>query len=113
MKSAPELFRGDHSQIRTFLDHYECLCALHNVVDDQEKVDSILHYCSTRVQEIIKGMTHFHVPNWDELKNDLLKHFDADLSDERFYEKDLKNFVTIVLPSLSSRCLSIPPILWS
>ena len=94
MKSAPELFRGDHSQIRTFLDHYECLCALHNVVDDQEKVDSILHYCSTRVQEIIKGMTHFHVPNWDELKNDLLKHFDADLSDERFYEKDLKNFVT-------------------
>ena len=39
-------------------------------------------------------MTHFHLPNWDELKNDLLKHFDADLSDERFYEKDLKNFVT-------------------
>ena len=113
MKSAPELFRGDHSQISTFLDHYERLCALHNVVDDQEKVDSILRYCSTRVQEIIEGMTHFHVPNWDELKNDLLKHFDADLSDERFYEKDLKNFVTIVLPSLSSRCLSIPPILWS
>jgi len=94
MKSAPELFRGDHSQIRTFLDHYERLCALHNVVDDQEKVDSILCYCSTRVQEIIEGMTHFHLPNWYELKNNLLKHFDADLSNERFYEKDLKNFVT-------------------
>ncbi|KIM56441.1 hypothetical protein SCLCIDRAFT_29585 [Scleroderma citrinum Foug A] len=95
MKSAPELFRGDHSQIRTFLDHYEHLCALHNVVDDQEKVNSILQYCSTKVQETIEGMPHFHYANWDELRHDLLKYFDANLSDERFYERDLKEFVVI------------------
>ncbi|KIM57881.1 hypothetical protein SCLCIDRAFT_28511, partial [Scleroderma citrinum Foug A] len=93
MKSAPELFRGDHSHIRNFLDHYERLCALHNVVDDQEKVHSILQYCSTKVQETIEGMIHYHIPDWDCLKHDLLKYFDADLSDERFYERDLKNFV--------------------
>ncbi|KIM55666.1 hypothetical protein SCLCIDRAFT_134240 [Scleroderma citrinum Foug A] len=93
MKSAPELFRGDHSHIRNFLDHYERFCALHNVVDDQEKVHSILQYCSTKVQETIEGMIHYHIPDWDRLKHDLLKYFDTDLSDERFYERDLKNFV--------------------
>ncbi|KIM51064.1 hypothetical protein SCLCIDRAFT_33765 [Scleroderma citrinum Foug A] len=93
MKSASELFRGDHSHIRNFLDHYERLCALHNVVNDKEKVHSILQYCSTKVQETIEGMIHYHIPDWDRLKHDLLKYFDADLSDERFYERDLKNFV--------------------
>jgi Aspartyl protease len=92
-KSAPELFRGDYSNIRGFLDHYERLCAFHNVVDDYEKVNSILQYCSAKVRETIEGMAHFHFPDWEELKNDLLKYFDADLSDERFYERDLKQFV--------------------
>ncbi|KIM55079.1 hypothetical protein SCLCIDRAFT_135426, partial [Scleroderma citrinum Foug A] len=38
-------------------------------------------------------MIHYHIPDWDRLKHDLLKYFDTDLSDERFYERDLKNFI--------------------
>ncbi|KIN96989.1 hypothetical protein M404DRAFT_161707, partial [Pisolithus tinctorius Marx 270] len=92
MKSAPELFQGDHTHVCSFLDHYECLCAYHNVTSDQEMVESILQYCNARVREIIEGMAHYYTPDWANLKADLLKYFDADLSDERFFERHLKSF---------------------
>ncbi|KAI5987389.1 hypothetical protein EDD15DRAFT_2372403 [Pisolithus albus] len=62
-KSSPELFQGDCSRVRTFLDHYERLCAFHNVTLDHDMVTSILPYCNTRVREIIEGMPHFHTPH--------------------------------------------------
>ncbi|KIK20364.1 hypothetical protein PISMIDRAFT_13045, partial [Pisolithus microcarpus 441] len=90
-KSSPELFQGDCSRVRTFLDHYERLCTFHNVTTDQEMVTSILQYCNTRVREIIEGMPHFHIPDWVRLKASLLRYFDADIFDERFFERDLKS----------------------
>ncbi|KIK21795.1 hypothetical protein PISMIDRAFT_12077 [Pisolithus microcarpus 441] len=92
-KSSPELFQGDCSQVRTFLDHYDQLCTFHNVTSDQEMVTSILQYCNTRVREIIEGMPHFHTPDWVRLKASLLCYFDADIFDERFFERDLKSLV--------------------
>ena len=93
MKSAPEKFTGEHSYVRPFLEHYERLCTHNNVTTDAEKLHSILQYCSIRVQEIIQGMPHYFTLNWDAFKRDLLKHFDADFSDQRFQETDLKRFV--------------------
>ncbi|KIN97833.1 hypothetical protein M404DRAFT_31897 [Pisolithus tinctorius Marx 270] len=37
-------------------------------------------------------MAHYYAPNWANLKADLLKYFDADLSDERFFKRHLKSF---------------------
>ncbi|KIN95967.1 hypothetical protein M404DRAFT_33705 [Pisolithus tinctorius Marx 270] len=92
MKSAPELLQGDHTHVHTFLDHYEQLCAFHHVNSDQELVKSILQYCNVWVREIIEGMAHYYAPNCANLKADLLKYFNADLSDERFIERHLKSF---------------------
>ncbi|KIN94021.1 hypothetical protein M404DRAFT_35462 [Pisolithus tinctorius Marx 270] len=69
MKSAPELFQGDHTH---------------------ELVELILQYCNAQVREIIEGMAHYYAPNWANLKADLLKYFDADLSDESLVESCLR-----------------------
>jgi hypothetical protein len=92
-RGAPELFQGEYSRVRYFIDHYERLCAIHSVTSDQEKVEAILQYCSSQVRETIEGMTHFFIPNWDYLKEDILKVYDASLADQRFTDTHLRTLI--------------------
>jgi hypothetical protein len=93
-RGAPELFQGEYSRVRYFIDHYERLCAIHSVTSDQEKVEAILQYCSSQVRETIEGMTHFFIPDWDLLKADILKVYDASLAEQRFTDMHLRALIT-------------------
>ncbi|KAH7917598.1 hypothetical protein BV22DRAFT_1026067, partial [Leucogyrophana mollusca] len=74
--------------------HPDCLCITNHITSDNECCATILQYCSTTVHKVIEGMKHFNIPNWDNLKKDILKYFDADRSDERFFKRDLKCFIS-------------------
>jgi hypothetical protein len=91
-KAAPEKFKGHHDDVRDFVEHYEKLLAINNVTADEEKCKAIRTYCSRSVKEVIESMPGYLSCDWDSLKNDLLKYYNADKSDQRFSEKDLTRF---------------------
>jgi hypothetical protein len=91
-KAAPEKFKGHHNDVRDFVEHYEKLLAINNVTADEEKCKAIRTYCSRSVKEVIESMPGYLNQDWDSLKNDLLKYYNADKSDQRFSEKDLTRF---------------------
>src|SRR5215471_20296825 len=91
-KNAPEEFRGDYEAVERFIDHYERLLNQCNVRDDEDKCTRILPYCSRNVRNLIKALDSYQSHDWDQLKEDLLDYYDADLAETRWKEKDLASF---------------------
>jgi hypothetical protein len=83
-KAAPTEFKGNFSEVKSFLKHYEKLCDYHNVSLDSERCESITQYMSRHVTEFIEGLASFRTPNWNTLKADILKYYDADLDLKRY-----------------------------
>jgi hypothetical protein len=92
-KLAPTKFKGDYSKVKKFLTHYKRLLAQNNVVLDREKCESITQYCSRTVGEFIEALPSYTTPNWEQLNQDLLNFYDADLDTKRFKVKHLLRFV--------------------
>ena len=92
-KKAPKKFTGDYREVSRFIRHFEKLCQQHNITSDQDKCDTIRLYCSTSVVEFIEGLKSFIDGEWDTLKKDLEKYYDAALYTQRFKKKDLTEFV--------------------
>ena len=89
---APEKFRGDFDKVKEFIQYYERLCAQNNVTLDAEKCETLLRYCSKRERETIKNIPSYVTPNWNRLKADILKLYDADLDTKRYTIKDVREF---------------------
>ncbi|KZP25473.1 hypothetical protein FIBSPDRAFT_733713, partial [Athelia psychrophila] len=91
-KSAPAKFRGKYNKIREFITHYELLLAQHNVTNNEDRCDLVTRYCSTKVTEFIKALPSYNDNRWDNLRDDLLKYYDADLDSKKYHTPDLSKF---------------------
>ncbi|ETW82650.1 hypothetical protein HETIRDRAFT_57864, partial [Heterobasidion irregulare TC 32-1] len=92
-KKALKKFTGDYREVSRFIRHFERLCQQHDITSDQDKCETIRLYCSTSVVEFIEGLKSFIDGQWDALKKDLEKYYDAALYTQRFKKKDLTEFV--------------------
>jgi len=87
MSSYPSLFK-----VKDFIHHYEWLCAQNNIIDDAEKCEILLRYCSKWEKQTIKNIPSFVSKSWGRLCEDILKLYDADLDATRYKVKDVRNF---------------------
>ncbi len=92
-KSAPPKFTGDFTKLKDFIAHYEKLCALKQVLDDDDKIQNIGQYCSKRVRTFLEGLSSYHTSIWSLFKYDFLKYYDAERDEKRYKEKDLSQYV--------------------
>lgn len=89
---APEKFRGDFHKVKEFVQHYERLCVQNNVTLDTEKCETILRYCSKREKQTIMNIPSYITRDWNRLRSDVLKLYDADLDTKRYKVKDVRDF---------------------
>ncbi|KAJ7772524.1 hypothetical protein DFH07DRAFT_733676, partial [Mycena maculata] len=90
-KNAPPTFRGKYSEVDQFILHYEKLLFQNNVTDHGERCESILQYCSRKVQEFVKASTP-NPPNWPALKDAILKYYDSERAQSTYRPSDVVNF---------------------
>ncbi|KAF7965113.1 hypothetical protein HWV62_45565 [Athelia sp. TMB] len=92
-RSAPEKFSGNYAKVRGFLEHYELLLEQHNVHSEVNKCELVTRYCSKKVTEFIQVLSSYIAKDWNMLKADILKYYDADLDSKRYKEHDLSKLV--------------------
>jgi len=68
-KHAPPLFKGKFWRVTRFVELY-----CHN----RDKCKGIVEYCSQTVEDFITSCPNFITPNWEGLKEDILKYYDAE-----------------------------------
>lgn len=105
-RTAPEKFKGKYNKIKSFITHYELLLEQNNVHSDADKCEIITRYCSRTVTDFIQALQSYTNKNWKNLKEDLLKYYDADLDTKKYNPRDLdklaKTFREKKMRSLSS-----------
>ena len=92
-KAAPKKFKGDFSEVKKFIKHYEKLCDYNQVTSEKDKCETVTQYTSRHVSEFIEGLSSYEDSDWDQLKADILKYYDADLDTKRYKRKDLLSYV--------------------
>ncbi|KAF9526833.1 hypothetical protein CPB83DRAFT_740099, partial [Crepidotus variabilis] len=96
-KNAPKTFQGKSSTVLRFIDHVERLFALHHIVNNDDRCNAILDYVTTKVADFIRISAHFPtaiIPgDWDELRDEILKYYDADRQQSRYKPADLQAFL--------------------
>ena len=92
-KHAPPLFKGDYSRVTRFIELYDQLLEYHQVNTDKDKCKGILEYCSQSVEDFITSCPTYIRPNWDRLKEDILKYYDAERMDTRIQLGDFVLFL--------------------
>lgn len=92
-KAAPEKFKGRYTKVRAFIIHFELLLEQNNVTANKDKCELISRYCSRSVSEFIQALPSYTKKDWDALKEDILKYYDADLDNKRYTPNDLDKLV--------------------
>ena len=92
-KKAPKKFTGKYSEVTQFIKHYSRLLEQYQVEDEVSKCEGILEYCSKSVKRFIESSTHFKTPNWNRLKADILKYYDAEKEEMKYNLPDLLQFL--------------------
>lgn len=87
-RNAPTTFRGQASELRTFLRQFERLAALHQL-SSAEKCLVIGDYCSTKVKETLEGFKSCREQNWTQFKADIERVYDIEAITKRFSPGDL------------------------
>ena len=91
-REAPPKFLGGSSYITDFLDLYEGLIAKNSLVLESDKVSGILKYCGSEVRQFIKTLPSYRTPDWQTLKNDLLRLYDAERTERRWTIADVQDY---------------------
>ena len=91
-KGAPKKFKGQASDVYSFIRHYEKLCDKCNVTSDQEKIENITQYCSRSVREFLEGLSSYAEDSWSGFKKDFKEFFNADRDERRFCIRDLEKY---------------------
>ncbi|KAJ7604374.1 hypothetical protein DFH06DRAFT_1349509 [Mycena polygramma] len=91
-KEAPRTFRGRHTEVQLFIDHYDHLLNKCRVTDGRERCEFILNYCTIDVQNVIRTMESFQRRQWLKLRREILKYFDAERALQKYKPADVKKF---------------------
>jgi hypothetical protein len=59
---------------------------------EEEKVEAILPYCSTKVQDFIRTTPAFITPDWAALKEHMMEYYDAERANCKYTPNDIWNF---------------------
>lgn len=89
-KTAPKKFKGEYDFIETFLRDYEKLCYAYNATTDSDKCERLFDYVDKKVKQLIEGRPSYARRNWQELKAELLRLYDAERDKTRYTIKDLR-----------------------
>ena len=92
-KGSPKTFKGDYREIGRFINHIEKLFSKHQVLTDQERCEAVLEYCSMGVEDFIRQCINFVHPNWNLLRDELLKFYDAEKLTSKYEYADLQRFI--------------------
>jgi len=91
-RDAPRTFKGNYDKVEGFLKTMDKLFSHCSVTLDHEKVEAILPYCSTRVQEFIHTTPSFTTPNWANLKKHMMDYYDAERANRKYTPNDIWAF---------------------
>ena len=91
-RDAPRTFKGSYDKVEEFLKTMEKLFARFEVTSESEKVEAILPYCSTKVQDFIRTTSGFTKPNWVTLRKDMMEYYDAERATRKYNPNDIWSF---------------------
>ncbi len=91
-RDAPRTFKGSYDKVEEFLKTMDKLFARYQVTLDNEKIEAILPYCTTKVQDFIRSSSSFTNPDWDTLKEDMMEYYNAERAILKHTPNDIWNF---------------------
>ncbi|KAK6992719.1 hypothetical protein R3P38DRAFT_2412574, partial [Favolaschia claudopus] len=91
-KKAPKTFSGKYTEVQTFLDHYERLLRKYRVSIDKEKCRMIMKYCTVDVQNVIRTLNGYAQKQWEQLKQEILRVFDAERVLQKYKPADVEHY---------------------
>jgi len=93
-KHAPQLFKGEYRWVARFIEHYCHLLEYYQVTSDQDQCQGITEYCLQDVEDFILSCLDYIVPNWEALKEEILKCYDAERMDTHIQLPDFIIFLS-------------------
>lgn len=103
-REAPKTFKGKHTEVLHFIQHYDRLLSKCRVTDDKEKCEYILEYCSADVQNVVQAMDSFPKNKWTRLRKEILKFYDAERAAQKYKPSDV---VAYTLKSKNHPCYNL------
>jgi len=91
-RDAPRTFKGNYDKVEDFLGTMDKLYACYQVHSQKDKVDAILPYCSTKVQDFIKTSPAYKTPHWNNLKAHMMDYYDAERASRKYVHRDIIEF---------------------
>src|SRR6266700_4676053 len=91
-RDAPRTFKGHYDKVEEFLKTMDKLFARYQVTLDEEKVEAILPYCTTKVQDFIHSSPSFNTPDWESLKEHMMEYYDAERANRKYTPNDIWSF---------------------
>src|SRR6266700_515889 len=91
-RDAPKTFKGSYDKVEEFLKTMDKLFSRFHVTSDSEKVEAILPYCSTKVQDFIRASPSFRRPNWSKLRDHMMDYYDAERANRKYTPNDIWSF---------------------
>src|ERR1700674_2504331 len=92
-KKAPSTFKGEYWKVARIIDHYTHLLKLHQVVTDEDKCKGIIEYCSQTVEDFITSCPSYMELDWNALREDILKYYDAERMESRIQPNDFYTYL--------------------
>ena len=91
-RDAPKTFKGSYDKVEEFLKTMDKLYSRYQVTTDGEKVEAILPYCSTKVQDFIRASPSFRKPNWAKLRSHMMDYYDAERASCKYTPNNIWSF---------------------
>ena len=91
-RDAPKTFKGSYDKVEEFLKTMDKLFSRFQVTADSEKVEAILPYCSTKVQDFIRASPAFRKPNWAKLRSHMMDYYDAERASRKYTPNNIWSF---------------------
>jgi len=91
-RDAPRTFKGNYDKVEEFLKTVDKLYARCQITLDDEKVEAVLQYCSTKVQDFVRTSPSFTSPDWNALKEHMMGYYDAERANRKYTPNDIWNF---------------------
>ncbi|KAK7681970.1 hypothetical protein QCA50_014933 [Cerrena zonata] len=91
-RPAPRQFKGKYNEVKSFLEHYERLCAQFYVTDPREKLENIGQYAVRLTREFMEALDSFREGDWEQFTLDLLEYYDAERDEKRYSWRDLEAY---------------------
>lgn len=93
-KGAPKKFTGKSNEVQDWTEAMDSILRHCNVDDAGQQVQASLRYVSHAVKMVLKELEAVKTPNWETLKKDIARLYDAERTESRYLEKDLDALVS-------------------